>query len=98
MKKTGTKLYNVIKSSGYDVKYIQEYLHLACPQSIYRWFKGTALPSLDNMYALSILLGVHMEDLIVPRYDKVICQIETINADANNQRLFLYYKKLNRVA
>ena len=38
--KTGIKLKMMLKTAGYDVKYIQEYLHLSCPQSIYRWFKG----------------------------------------------------------
>jgi len=46
------------------VKDIQEYLKLACPQSIYRWYKGQILPSVDNLLMLSRLLGVHMEDLL----------------------------------
>lgn len=54
IKQTGILLETMIRSSGYSVKYIQEYLHLSCPQPIYRWFKGKILPSLDHMYALSI--------------------------------------------
>ena len=65
MEKTGQLLKTSIEEAGFDVKYIQEYLHLACPQSIYRWYKGKILPSLDHFYSLSVLLGKHMEDLIV---------------------------------
>lgn len=63
--KTGERIKLMIKAAGYDVKYIQEYLHLSCPQSIYRWFKGKVLPSVEHLCALSKLLNVHMEDLLV---------------------------------
>ena len=59
--KTGIKLKMLLKVAGYDVKYIQEYLHLSCSQSIYRWFKGKVLPSLEHLCALSKLLNVHIE-------------------------------------
>ena len=63
--RTGQKLKIMFKLAGYDVKYIQEYLNLSCPQPIYRWFKGQNLPTVEKLYALSILLGVHMEELLV---------------------------------
>ena len=63
--KTGKKLKQLLELEGYNVKHIQEYLHLSCPQSIYRWYKGKALPSVEHLYALSKLLQVHMEDLFV---------------------------------
>lgn len=65
MEKTGERLKRKIKEQGYMVKDIQEYLQLACPQAIYRWYKGQILPSVDNLLMLSRLLGVHMEDLLV---------------------------------
>lgn len=67
MEKTGERLKRKIKEQGYMVKDIQEYLQLACPQAIYRWYKGQILPSVDNLLMLSRLLGVHMEDLLVIR-------------------------------
>ncbi len=63
--KTGIKLKMMLKAAGYEVRDIQEYLHLSCPQSIYRWFKGKILPSVEHLCALSKLLNVHMEELIV---------------------------------
>ena len=63
--KTGKKLKKILELAGYDVKYIQDYLHLSCPQSIYRWYKGKTLPSLEHLAALSRLLHMHMEELLV---------------------------------
>lgn len=68
--KTGQKIKEAIQDSGYRVAQLQEELNFECPQAIYRWFKGTALPSLDNLYILSKLLGVAMEDLLVERADE----------------------------
>lgn len=63
--KTGLKLKMMLRKAGYDVKYVQNYLCLSCPQPIYRWFKGKILPSVEHLCALSRLLHIHMEELIV---------------------------------
>lgn len=65
MEKTGRNLQKYANNNGYSVKDIQQYLGLSCPQSIYRWFKGGILPSVDNLLRLSELFSVHMEELIV---------------------------------
>lgn len=65
MPATGARLRDKIFESGYNVKSIQEYLDLACPQSIYKWIRGESLPSINHLYMLSKLFDVHMEDLLV---------------------------------
>ena len=93
MKKTGLLLKKTIGNAGYTVKDIQKILHLSCPQPIYRWFKGTILPSVNHLYVLSRLLKIHMEDLLVvsqehsclseanidciPMEKKIACILET---------------------
>lgn len=62
---TGQRIRSVIFGSGYSVKEIQEILNLSCPQPVYRWMHGYMLPSVDNLYMLSRLFDVHMEDLLV---------------------------------
>ncbi len=82
MIKTGQNIKTLIYTSGYTVKDIQEYLNLNCPQSIYRWFKGLILPSVAHLYALSRLLNVHMEELIVMQdsyNDYIIDKIDEIS-------------------
>lgn len=71
MRMTGHVLSDKIRKRGYTVAEIQKELNLSCPQPIYRWFKGQTMPSIDNLYKLSALLEVHMEDLVIPRQDEV---------------------------
>ena len=92
--KTGIKLKMLLKVAGYDVKYIQEYLHL----SIYRWFKGKVLPSVEHLCALSKLLNVHMEDLLVLQGESVIYSMIELLDDPTTKRLLTYAKYLQKVA
>lgn len=62
--KLGMNLKKYIKTIGYKVKDIQNYLCLECPQPIYRWFKGSTYPSIHHLYALSCLFGVSMNELV----------------------------------
>lgn len=61
---SGEKLHTAIKESGYSVKELQYMLYLECPNPIYRWMRGKALPSIDHLYRLSLILNVPMEDLL----------------------------------
>lgn len=67
MQKTGLRLKRECEKRQVTIQEIREFLGLAATQSIYGWFQGKALPSLDNFYALSHYLGLRMEDLVVPR-------------------------------
>lgn len=67
MEKTGDKIREECRKQKLSPRDVQEYLGLGAFQSVYNWFSGRTLPSLDNMYALSALLGMRMEDLIVEK-------------------------------
>ncbi len=90
--KTGKRIKEQVMEAGYDVKGLQEYLELSCPQSIYRWFQGRILPSVEHLSALSQLLGVHMEDLLVLRSIRVECAYEWVqyNSLVTFTRLIMY--------
>ncbi|MCQ2522645.1 MAG: helix-turn-helix domain-containing protein [Lachnospiraceae bacterium] len=96
MKLTGKKLSYLAKLRGYSVKDIQEYLGLACPQPVYRWYKGIILPSVDNLLRLSELFGSHMEELLVTDSMKRISTFDIItnNSVAMEKRILLYVSKL----
>ena len=49
------------------MKGLQEYLGLSCPQGVYQWQAGRSLPSVDNLYAVSRLWGVSMNEILVER-------------------------------
>lgn len=98
MEKTGERLETMIRSAGYSVRDIQQYLCLSCPQSIYRWFKGKILPSVEHLHALSVLLGVHMEELLVVKKREVWCCVWSPKEDNSMERLLAYAKALKVVA
>lgn len=60
---TGMNLRRIMDKQGITAKNVQEYLGLGCVQSIYRWFNGQSMPTIDNLYALSELLSVLIDKL-----------------------------------
>ena len=40
---------------------------MSCPQGVYHWQLGRNLPSVDNLYAVSRLWGVSMNDILVEK-------------------------------
>lgn len=65
VQETGKRLKRTCDQRRISARELQEFLGLAALQSIYSWFQGRALPSLDNFYALSRYLGMRMEELVV---------------------------------
>lgn len=70
---TGRNISNLRKEKGLTVKDLQKYFGFEEPQAIYRWQYGKTLPSVDNLYALSAILGVPMEKILIP----VACENNT---------------------
>lgn len=66
MEETGKQLKWECERRNITPKELQDFLGLAALQSIYGWFQGRSLPSLDNFYALSRYLGIRMEELVIP--------------------------------
>ena len=64
---TGKRIHHVMTEKGYSVKNIQNMMDLSCPQPVYKWIHGQTLPCVDNLYRLSRLFDMHMEDLLVER-------------------------------
>ena len=96
--RTGKKLKIMIETAGYDVKYIQTYLQLSCPQSIYRWYKGKALPSLEHLSALSKLLHVHMEELLAFQGEELLSGIVVAVKELQIKRVLTYAMHLRKIA
>ena len=66
LKATGKNISRLRRSSGLSVREIQGALGLTAPQAIYKWQRGQTLPSVDNLYALSAILQVPMDEILVP--------------------------------
>ena len=99
MQRTGALIKKKVEEAGYTVKELQEKLMLSCPQPIYRWFKGKVLPSINHLYALSQLLNVHMEELLVAesRFD-VMLIIEQRVSCVEVSRMYSYLRRIQQVA
>lgn len=62
--KTGNKIKELMKTNNLTPVDIQEYLSLSCVQSVYRWINGKSLPTVDNLFALSCLFNVTMDEIV----------------------------------
>ena len=62
---TGERINTLRMNRGLSVASMKEYFGFSTTYAIYKWLKGESLPSLDNFLALSIILDVSMNDLIV---------------------------------
>ena len=64
---TGNNIRRLRVERGLSVKDLQRYFGFEEPRAVYKWQKGECLPTVDNLYALGVLLGVPMEAILVQR-------------------------------
>ena len=76
-----------------SVKDVQQYLGLGSVQSVYHWLNGISLPTVDNLYALSYLFKVPIDDMLCGTRPKIF----TGENQAKLRRLWVYYKKINEI-
>lgn len=62
---TGENINKIRKARGISVMDLQEYFGMNNRNSIYKWFRGESLPTLENLYALSVYLEVSMDELVI---------------------------------
>ena len=63
---TGENIKRLRIERGLTVQDLQRYFGFEEPQAIYKWQRGQSLPSVDNLYALGILLDLSMDEILVP--------------------------------
>ena len=61
---TGQRICDLMKANGLSARQVATYMGFKAPQAVYKWLRGDSLPTLDNMYALSILLHTNMENIL----------------------------------
>ncbi len=67
MRATGTHIKELMVARDISVQDVQEAMGLASPQAVYRWLRGSNMPSVDNLYALSRYLNTSMDDMIIEK-------------------------------
>ena len=65
MTATGMNIARLRKNAGMTVRDLQAIFGLANPQAIYKWQRGEAMPTLDNMIVLAAVFNVTVDEILV---------------------------------
>lgn len=90
LKRTGQNIKRIMKLKGLSVKDVQKFLELSTSQSIYHWFEGRSLPTIDNLYALSELFQLSVDEMLVGNRT-LECELQS----DMYKRVLVYYEKIN---
>lgn len=64
MEATGARIRELRKENRLKVDEVREFLGLDSQQAIYKWQRGECMPTIDNLYALSVLFETSVDDII----------------------------------
>ncbi len=92
--KTGILLKNIMDKKGITAKDIKEYFNFSSVQSVYHWLEGKSLPTLENVYGLSDLLGVPVDELLYGDRKAVY----SFRRDDYFRRISYYFEAFRRFA
>lgn len=65
MTATGINIARLRAAAGLTVKDLQNIFGFNTPQAIYKWQRGVALPTVDNLVALAAVFEVKVDDIII---------------------------------
>ena len=86
---TGRNIMRLRLEQGLTVRDVQVFFGFEEPQAIYKWQSGKSLPTVDNLYALSALLDVRMDEILVAaKHELKIAEIEP-QAEACGSIIFI---------
>ena len=69
-KATGARIKELRKTHNLKVGDVAKYMGFESEQAIYKWQRGESLPTVDNLYALSVLFETSIDDIL--RGDKEV--------------------------
>ena len=97
LRETGVNLHRIMDRRGITPKHIKEFLNLGSIQTVYNWCNGLNMPTVDNLYALSQLLRVPIDEIICGNRKAIIQEPILMIEEPRTRRLYAYYKQLNRM-
>lgn len=65
MEMTGKNINVLRKRAGLSVKDLQDVFGFGTPQAIYKWQRGIALPTIDNLVVLAAVLQVRIDEILI---------------------------------
>ena len=78
---TGARIKTVMKDKGITARELQIIMDFPYVQTIYNWFAGKNMPTIDNLVVLAKILAVPMDDLVVTSL------VETVIDDEDEEDL-----------
>ena len=69
---TGTKIKTLMMQKGITPRQLQVIMDFPYVQTIYNWFRGLNMPTLDNLVVLAQVLDVQMDDIVVTRMVEMV--------------------------
>ena len=52
-------------ATGINITRLRVIFGFSTPQAIYKWQRGTALPTVDNLVVLAAVFGVKIDDILI---------------------------------
>ena len=65
MAATGRNIARMRQAAGLTVKDLQAVFGFTTPQAIYKWQRGAAMPTLDNIVVLASVFGVTIDEILI---------------------------------
>lgn len=93
-RETGINLRRIMDRLGISARDVQEYLGLGCVQSVYRWLDGHSMPTVDNLYALSELFQMPMDEIVCGNRAPIASNIVSEKPSSQESRVLAYYDML----
>ena len=91
LEKTGKNIERLRKARRLTVRDLQSYFGFEQPQAIYKWQWGDCLPSVDNLFALSKILHVPMQEILVENdQDFVILRLDRCNRTSSDKEICIW--------
>ena len=75
MTATGINITRLRVNTGLSVKDLQDIFGFSTPQAIYKWQRGEAMPTLDNIVVLAAVFEVTVDDIIIYRNQNQLREI-----------------------
>ena len=65
MAATGDNIIQLRRRNGLTVQDLQNVFGFSTPQAIYKWQRGVAMPTLDNLVVLASVFGTTMDAIVI---------------------------------
>lgn len=62
---TGKNIKAIMKAKGFKTTDIQDRCGFNTPQAIFKWFRGDAVPTIDNMIIIADMFGITIDQIVI---------------------------------